>query len=114
VVRFGGSLSTYEAIWETVRQIPRGKVATYGQIASESGFPRQSRMVGYALHALPVSSNVPWHRVINARGRISFPERGESYNRQKRLLRSEGVTFVRDVVDLERFGWLSDSATADE
>lgn len=100
-------LSTYELIWETVRQIPRGQVATYGQVASESGFPRQPRMVGYALHALPPRSGVPWHRVINASGRVSFPKGSEHYTRQRRLLRGEGIEFRGERVDLERFGWMN-------
>jgi methylated-DNA-protein-cysteine methyltransferase-like protein len=102
------SPSTYERIWEVVRQIPRGKVATYGQIASEAGFPGQPRMVGYALHALPTGSGVPWHRVINAKGRISFPAATAAHRKQKRLLKAEGVFFHGEVLDLERFGWLSD------
>jgi methylated-DNA-protein-cysteine methyltransferase-like protein len=102
------SRSTYELIWETVRQIPRGKVATYGQVASEAGFPGQARMVGYALHALSGSQGVPWHRVINASGRISFPKGGEAYRRQRRLLRNEGIIFSKERLDLDRFGWLSD------
>jgi methylated-DNA-protein-cysteine methyltransferase-like protein len=100
--------STYELIWETVRQIPKGKVATYGQVASEAGFPRQPRMVGYALHALPARSGVPWHRVINAQGRVSFPKGSAAYRKQRRLLRAEGVVFHGESVELERFGWLSD------
>ncbi len=103
-----GFKSTYEVIWETVRQIPRGKVATYGQVASESGLPGRARMVGYALHALAGMSDVPWHRVINSSGRISFPKGSEAYRRQRRLLRSEGIVFKKDTLDLERFGWLSD------
>ena len=100
--------STYELIWETVRQIPRGKVATYGQVASEAGFPRQPRMAGYALHALPPHSGVPWHRVINAQGRISFPKDSAAYKKQRRLLKAEGVVFRGEAVDMVRFGWLSD------
>jgi methylated-DNA-protein-cysteine methyltransferase-like protein len=107
-VRNATRLSTYELIWETVRQIPKGKVATYGQVASEAGFPRQPRMVGYALHALPPHSGVPWHRVINAQGRISFPKDSGAYKKQRRLLKAEGIGFEGEAVDLERFGWLSD------
>ena len=101
-------LSTYELIWETVRQIPKGKVASSGQVASEAGFPRQPRMVGFALHALPPHSGVPWHRVINAQGRISFPRDSAANRKQRRLLKAEGVVFHGDAVDMERFGWLSD------
>lgn len=100
--------STYELILETVRQIPRGKVATYGQVASEAGFPGRARMVGYALHSLSGTSWVPWHRVINASGKISFPKGSDAYRRQRKLLRSEGVVFNNERLDLDRFGWLSD------
>jgi methylated-DNA-protein-cysteine methyltransferase-like protein len=106
--RIRNSLSTCELIRETVRQIPRGRVATYGQIASEAGFPGQARMVGYALHTLPIGSAVPWHRVINAQGRISFPKGTDAYRKQRHLLKSESVGFSRDVVDLDRFGWLTE------
>jgi len=108
MIQDGKRLSTYELIWATVRQIPKGKVATYGQVASESGYPGQARMVGYALHALPARSGVPWHRVINANGRISFPKESAHYRRQRRILKGEGVHFRGERVDLERFGWLSD------
>jgi methylated-DNA-protein-cysteine methyltransferase-like protein len=108
MVRNRKTFGTYELIWETVRQIPKGRVATYGQVASESGFPGQPRMIGYALHALPDSSDVPWHRVINARGRISFPKGSDAYKKQLHLLRSEGVLFLGGALDLDRFGWMSD------
>jgi methylated-DNA-protein-cysteine methyltransferase related protein len=99
---------TYQLIWETVCQIPKGKVATYGQVASEAGFPRQPRLAGYALHALPPRSGVPWQRVINAQGKISFPKNSPTYRKQRRLLVSEGVVFRGEKVDLERYGWLSE------
>jgi methylated-DNA-protein-cysteine methyltransferase-like protein len=99
-------LSSYEVIWETVRQIPKGKVATYGQVAKESGFPGHARLVGYALHSLPPNVGVPWQRVINSQGRISFPRGSSAHHRQRRLLRREGVLFDGDTIDLERFGWL--------
>jgi methylated-DNA-protein-cysteine methyltransferase-like protein len=105
-VKTGKQLSSYEMIWEIVRQIPRGKVATYGEVATESGFPGQARLVGYALHALPPHAGVPWQRVLNSQGRISFPRGSSSYARQRRLLRGEGVIFQGDIIDLERFGWL--------
>jgi methylated-DNA-protein-cysteine methyltransferase-like protein len=92
------------AIWETVKQIPKGKVATYGDIATLSGLSGQQRLVGYALHNLPPKSNVPWQRVINAQGRISLPRRTAGYRRQKKLLEKEGVVFEKEIVDLDRFG----------
>jgi methylated-DNA-protein-cysteine methyltransferase related protein len=100
--------SSYEIIWEIVRQIPKGKVATYGQVATESGFPGQARLVGYALHSLQPHAEVPWQRVINSQGKISFPRGSGAYKRQRRLLVGEGVMFQGDTIDLQRFGWLKD------
>ena len=85
---------TYEAIYRIVRKIPRGKVATYGQIAKLAGMAGHARQVGYALHALPSGSDVPWHRVINAKGQISLRSTTESM--QKALLEKEGVQFGDD------------------
>ena len=98
---------SYRRIYRTVRRIPRGRVATYGQIARLAGFPNHARLVGYALHALrgAVDKTVPWHRVINARGEISLGEFSGA-DLQRRLLKSEGIIFDRRRrIDLERFGW---------
>jgi len=97
----------YQEIWEMVQQIPKGKVATYGEIAGLSGLLGQARQVGYALHALPPNSDIPWHRVINSQGKISLPKTNGHYVKQKRLLKREGVVFKRDKVDLKKFGWLA-------
>jgi len=101
-----GLPGTYEIIWETVRLIPKGNVASYGQVAVESGLPGQARLVGYALHALRPSSGVPWHRVINAQGKISFPPGSPAHSRQRKLLAGEGVVVVGDKIDMKRYGWL--------
>lgn len=98
--------SNYQVIREMVRQIPRGRVATYGDIARLSGLLGQARQVGYALHALPPSSNLPWYRVINSQGKISFPRSNGHYAKQKRLLEREAVVFKRGRVNLKEFGWL--------
>ncbi len=100
------NLSTYHLIWETVRQIPEGKVATYGEVAREAGLPGQARLVGYALHNLPSILGIPWHRVINAQGRISLPKASGDCQKQKRLLLKEGVAFVNEKIELKKFGWL--------
>ena len=93
----------YLRIWRTVMRIPPGRVASYGTIARLSGFPGAPRLAGYALHNIPPGSDIPWHRVINARGSISLP--GRSGAEQERRLEAEGV-IVRDrSVDLARFGW---------
>ncbi len=96
----------YELVWETVRQIPKGKVATYGEIARLSGLIGQARLVGYALHDLPPNSKIPWHRVINSQGKISLPKANGEYAEQKRLLIKEGVVFKGEAINLERYGWL--------
>jgi len=94
---------TYLRIWRTVVRIPEGKVASYGTIARLSGFPRQGRLAGYALHRIPGGMGIPWYRVINARGRISLPgRRGET---QERLLKAEGIVFTRGRIDMEKFAW---------
>lgn len=98
--------STYERIYAAVRRIPSGHVATYGQIAQLAGIPRHARQVGYALHALPAGSDVPWHRVVNASGRIS--RRAEPYFEQIQhdLLEREGVVFKPSGdIPLNRFQW---------
>ena len=98
--------STHEVIVAVVRRIPRGRVATYGQIAALAGLARQPRLVGYALHALPSSTSVPWHRVINARGMVSIRSDGVASLSQRMLLEREGVQFDgRGRVSLERYQW---------
>jgi methylated-DNA-protein-cysteine methyltransferase-like protein len=93
-------------IREVVSQIPRGKVATYGEIARLSGFIGQARLVGHALRNLPPNSRIPWQRVINSQGRISLPREGGHYRRQERLLEKEGVRFQKGKIDLDRYGWI--------
>lgn len=92
----------YPAVWEAVTRIPRGRVATYGMVAAMCGRPGQGRFVGYALHRLPPGSDIPWHRVINARGEISL--KGAPAAAQKALLEREGVVVRGSRVDLARFG----------
>ena len=100
-------MNRYELIWSVVRKIPRGRVATYGQIAELAGLEGHARQVGYALHNLPERSNVPWHRVINARGEVSPRSSGDSHELQHLLLQGEGVTVdLRGRIDLKRFGWV--------
>ena len=94
-----------ERIYHTVRQIPRGKVAAYGWIAERSGLPRGARRVGRALRALPSARRIPWHRVVNAQGRISLPAGGAAARKQRELLMAEGIIFHNQRIDLERFGW---------
>lgn len=97
---------TYTRIYRIVQQIPEGKVATYGQVATLAGLHGRARQVGYALNALPEGLDVPWQRVINARGEISRRANPGFENLQRRLLEIEGVQFdSRGRVSLDRFGW---------
>jgi methylated-DNA-protein-cysteine methyltransferase-like protein len=96
----------YASIYSMVRRIPCGRVATYGQIAELAGLEGHARQVGYALHALPSGSDVPWHRVINARGEISPRTAGDSHELQRLLLEAEGIELdEQSRVDLKRFRW---------
>jgi methylated-DNA-protein-cysteine methyltransferase-like protein len=99
-------MDRYALIWSVVKRIPRGRVATYGQIATLAGLDGHARQVGYALHHLPPQSDVPWHRVINAKGEISPRSAGDSHELQRLLLHEEGVE-VNDggLIDLGRFRW---------
>ena len=99
----------YEQIYNVVRQIPPGKVATYGQIAKIVD-RCTARMVGYAMSALPSNTDVPWQRVINSKGEISRRSRGDGSLRQRRLLQAEGVKFdKRGRVNLGKFRWVRGS-----
>ncbi len=93
----------YARIWELVRRISRGRVATYGQIATLAGARRHARSVGYALKCAPVA--LPWHRVITARGEIAFPPSSPNHEIQKLRLRNEGVRVVNGRVDLKKYRW---------
>lgn len=88
-----------------VADIPPGHVLTYGDVARLSGMPRHARRVGQAMRWAPRSMQLPWHRVINAQGEISFPKDSRAYQRQKAMLQEEGVVFDNGRVDLERFGY---------
>jgi methylated-DNA-protein-cysteine methyltransferase-like protein len=97
---------TYRRIYAVVSRIPRGRVATYGQVASVARLPRQARLVGYALNVLAPGSRVPWHRVVNAKGRISLRSRGLGHDElQEQMLRREGVRFVDGAIPLARHQW---------
>ncbi|MGZ8811613.1 MAG: MGMT family protein [Thermoanaerobaculia bacterium] len=97
----------YLKIYRIVRQIPRGRVATYGQVATLAGLDGHARQVGYALHALPSSMKVPWHRVVNARGEVSARTSGDWHELQRKLLDAERVKFdERGRIDLKRFRWV--------
>jgi len=96
----------YQAILRRVAEIPAGKVATYTQIAWLAGLPGRARLVGRVLGE-PHGLDVPWHRVINAQGKLSLPINSEPYLEQRRRLREEGVLFKGERIDLRRYQWRS-------
>jgi len=93
----------YQRIWAVIEGIPPGSVVNYGEVARLAGLPGKARLVGMALARAPRARQLPWHRVVNAQGRISFPEGSAKARQQRRLLEYEGVEFVADAIDLERF-----------
>lgn len=99
------SQNSYEKIYEVVKQIPRGQVATYGQVAALAGNNRWARVVGYALHVNPDPEGIPCYRVVNKEGRLSDAFAFGGVNRQKLLLEAEGVRVVDNHVDMERYQW---------
>ena len=107
-----GGKGRYARIYGAVRRIPRGRVATYGQIAQLAGLPGHARQVGYALHAMATDRAVPWHRVINARGEVSVRSEPGSDHLQRALLEDEGIVFDRaGRVALARYQWRPRSAS---
>jgi methylated-DNA-protein-cysteine methyltransferase-like protein len=99
------SKSFHQRAIEIIRRIPKGKVATYGQIAAYAGSGRAARQVAYILHSSSGKENLPWHRVVNGKGGISLKS-GSGYEIQKELLKKEGIIFKEDnCIDLKRFLW---------
>jgi len=103
----------YARIYAVVRRIPAGRVTTYGNVARIAGLPGHARQVGYALAALPTGSTVPWHRVINAQGRLSLERDGRSSGTTQRirLVREGVIVDAGGRVSLARFGWRASRAT---
>ncbi len=98
-------MSVFERIYEVVKSIPRGKVATYGQIAMLAGNPRWARVVGYALHNNPDPAKIPCHRVVNREGRVAEAFVFGGGNAQRDLLIKEGIAFMPDGrIDLSKYG----------
>lgn len=92
-------------VWYLLSRIPAGCVVTYGQLANMAGAPGYARVVGNILKQLPAGSDLPWHRVINCKGRISFPEGSARYDSQKRRLELEGVMVVSGKINLKAHQW---------
>lgn len=95
----------FERIYEVVKKIPRGYVATYGQVAMLAGNRRWARVVGYALHANPDSNGIPCYRVVNKEGKVSEAFAFGGGNRQRELLEEEGIEFVDGHVDMKKYLW---------
>ena len=99
-------MTSFEKIYEVVKRIPRGKVATYGQIAMMAGNPRWARVVGYALHVNPDPDTIPCYRVVNRMGGLSEAFAFGGINQQELLLRADGIELDKDGrVDLDRYMW---------
>ncbi|MEW6981902.1 MGMT family protein [Colwelliaceae bacterium 6471] len=102
----------YIRIWQTVQAIPLGKVASYGQVADLAGLPGRSRLVGKALGNVPDGGwrgrDVPWYRVINSQGKISFLPSSENFERQKQALQDEQIVVIGTRIRLRDFQWQPD------
>ncbi len=99
------TLTFHEKAKAVIKKIPRGKVATYGQLAALAGNPRAARQVVRILHSSSDKDNLPWHRVINSKRKISLPP-GQGYELQRAMLTDEGVVFgLDDAIDFKRFLW---------
>jgi len=92
-------------IYTVIAAIPAGKVASYGQVAALAGFPQNSRLVGRLLKIMPSDSIIPWHRVVNSQGKISFPVGSNKYQEQRQKLLLEGVLFKNDKVNMRECRW---------
>jgi len=95
----------YRNVWKVVSEIPSGHVLTYGEVARLAGLPTAARRVSQALRRAPRGLKLPWHRVINSQGKISFPEDSSGWTRQKDKLEEEGVVFLKGKIDLDQFGY---------
>jgi methylated-DNA-protein-cysteine methyltransferase-like protein len=95
----------HQSVWKVVSEIPSGHVLTYGEVARLSGMPRSARRVSQALRRAPRGMALPWHRVINSQGKISFPEDSTGWVQQKDILEKEGVVFLKGKIDLDHFGY---------
>jgi methylated-DNA-protein-cysteine methyltransferase-like protein len=97
-----------ERIWNTIRDIPAGAVANYGQVAEIAGIPRGARQVGYALRHLPKGHDVPWYRVIQSSGKIAFKQGTDAFNKQAQHLMREDVAILNGRIDMKKYRWQPD------
>ncbi len=98
----------HQAIRRVIASIPRGRVASYGEIAARAGLPRRARLVGTVLRQAGERAGLPWHRVLRADGRLAFAPRSKPFIEQQRRLAAEGVALAGTRVDLGRYGWQRD------
>lgn len=93
------------SIFTVIASIPSGCVASYGQVAALAGYPNNARLVGRLLKKMPKDSTIPWHRVVNSQGKISFPEGSDRYQEQRQKLLLEGVSFKKNKVNIRECRW---------
>jgi len=101
-------LTRLHRIWDTIRDVPIGCVASYGQIADIAGIPRGARQVGYALRQLPDGHAVPWHRIIQTSGRIAFAKGSPQFEEQCKRLMMENVAVIAGRVNMQKYRWQPD------
>jgi len=102
-------MNTFERIYDVVKRIPKGKVASYGTVAAMAGNPRWARVVGYALHSNPEPIAIPCHRVVTKDGRVSVAFAFGGENMQRLLLSEEGIEFLDNGnIDMNKYEWLGD------
>ena len=101
------SLPADQRVWQVIASIPVGKVATYGQVAELAGLGRGARYVGSVLRKLPKETKLPWHRVVNAQGKIAFPQGSDAYEAQRARLEDEGVSYINGKIDMKLFRWIT-------
>ncbi|MCW8879877.1 MAG: MGMT family protein [Kangiellaceae bacterium] len=92
-------------IWQTVAMVPKGKVASYGQIADLAGLPGRARLVGKVLGYAPKDMTLPWYRILRSNGQLAFSAGSNEAEKQKGLLQEEGVVVLNNRVKIKDFGW---------
>lgn len=98
-------LQKSQRIWQVVLEVPKGKVASYGQIADLAGLPGRARLVGKVLGYAPNELAIPWHRILRSNGQLAFSAGSNEAERQKGLLQEEGVVVLNNRVKMKQFGW---------
>ena len=94
-----------ERIWRTVAKVPKGQVASYGQVADLAGLPGRARLVGKVLGYAPKQMKIPWYRILRSNGQLAFSAGSQEAEKQKGLLQEEGVVVLKNRVKIKDFGW---------